>query len=418
MKVIIINKSDETGGAAIVSRRLMEALRSLEIDARMLVMEKHTDSPFIERAGSPMEMRKTFLAERLKIFMSNGMNRDTLFKADTASDGISLYKHRWVNEADIICLNWVNQGMLSMNGLYELIKTGKPIIWTMHDLWCMTGICHHPGICSRFEEKCGLCPLLGIKASPKDLSHTVWKQKKDTYSKGKINFVAVSNWLAEKAAKSSLLSEQHVTVIPNAFPLEEFSLGDGSTDGRFRIVMGAARLDDPVKGLPLMHETFRQLSEKDPELASRTELITFGGVKNPKSLEGIAVKHHHIGKVSGTEALGKIYGNADCVLSTSLYETLPGTLIEGQACGCIPVSFRRGGQADIIEHKVTGWLAEFSENGNDIKGSASDIVEGLQWAAAQGKSIRGELRDSVERKFSSRAVAQQYATLFTNLLTK
>ena len=44
-KILIINKSDSTGGAAVVSRRLMEALRAEGADARMLVVEKLTDSP-------------------------------------------------------------------------------------------------------------------------------------------------------------------------------------------------------------------------------------------------------------------------------------------------------------------------------------------------------------------------------------
>ncbi len=51
LKVVIINKSDSTGGAAVVSFRLMNALRTAGVDARMLVAEKLTDSPFVEAAG-------------------------------------------------------------------------------------------------------------------------------------------------------------------------------------------------------------------------------------------------------------------------------------------------------------------------------------------------------------------------------
>lgn len=48
MKIVIVNKSDSTGGAAVVSFRLMMALRSIGADARMLVAEKLTDSPYVE----------------------------------------------------------------------------------------------------------------------------------------------------------------------------------------------------------------------------------------------------------------------------------------------------------------------------------------------------------------------------------
>lgn len=418
MKIIIINKSDETGGAAIVSRRLMDALRDKGVDARMLVVEKRTDSPFIERAASAAAIRRAFMAERLRIFMANGMNRADLFKVDTASDGLDLYRHRWVREADVICLNWVNQGMVSLSGLRHLLRLGKPVVWTMHDLWCMTGICHHPGDCLGFTRECGYCPFLGRAKGPADISHSVWKSKKAIYSEEPpIHFVAVSRWLAQKASGSSLLREAAVSVIPNAFPVESFREGSGSTDGKFRIVTGAARLDDPVKGLPFLLEAMRILKEKHPELAQRTELITFGTFKNPDAMKGVAVSHKHLGRVSGTEALSEIYGNADCVLSTSLYETLPGTLIEGQACGAFPVSFNRGGQADIIEHGTTGWLAEFPDCESDIRLGAERIAEGLAKAALRSPRQRGILREEVIKKFSAESVADRYIALFDSLLS-
>ncbi len=104
--------------------------------------------------------------------------------------------------------NRVNQGMLSFEGICSLIDTGKPLVWTMHDMWNMTGICHHAGDCGRFGGRCGECPLLGEKASPTDLSAAVWQKKHDLYNLGAIRFVAVSNWLKSKAQQSSLLSDQ------------------------------------------------------------------------------------------------------------------------------------------------------------------------------------------------------------------
>ena len=44
MRVLIINTSEKTGGAAIAARRLMEALRNNGIQATMLVRDKQTDA--------------------------------------------------------------------------------------------------------------------------------------------------------------------------------------------------------------------------------------------------------------------------------------------------------------------------------------------------------------------------------------
>lgn len=263
MKVVIINKSDSTGGAAVVSRRLMDALRARGVDAQMLVAEKRHESPYVHLAASPSAIRRSFLAERLKIFLANGLNKQDLFKVDTASDGLPLHRHKLVRQADIICLNWVNQGMLSLKGLREILKLGKPVVWTMHDMWCLTGICHHAGTCTRWQTNCGLCKFLGRNARPDDISFSVWNNKKSVYGRFEnLHFVAVSNWLADLARGSGLMADAPLSVIPNAFPIptdEELRLATSrhSGEGKFRVVMGAARLDDPVKGFPILVEATR-----------------------------------------------------------------------------------------------------------------------------------------------------------------
>ncbi len=350
LRVVIINKSDSTGGAAVVSRRLMESLRGEGVDARMLVVEKLTHSPYIELAASPRSIKRPFLAERLKIFMANGFDRSTLFKIDTGSDGLPLWEHHLVKEADAVLINWVNQGMLSLKGVEKIIALGKPVIWTMHDMWCMTGICHHAGDCRGYLKKCGNCPLLGKRGGDNDLSHKIWEKKRRLGSlQEKITFVAVSNWLARKAKESSLLAGEKVCVIPNPFNLsfDECSR-EKNSGGKIRLIFGAARVDDPIKGLPVLVEATKLLRTDYPELASRMELVTFGGVKDPSSLSDMGVESRHLGMVKGEDEVRKVYESADILVSASSYETLPGTLVEAQAYGCIPVSFNQGASRPLL----------------------------------------------------------------------
>lgn len=423
MKVVIINKSDSTGGAAVVSRRLMEALREEGVDARMLVVEKLSDSPYVEVAASKRDIKRPFLAERLKIFVANGFNRSTLFKIDTASDGLPLWEHPLVADADAILLNWVNQGMLSLRGVEKIMALGKPVIWTMHDMWCMTGVCHHAGECEGYKGECGECPLLGRMKGEKDISRKTWLRKRRLGRlRHKIRYVAVSRWLAEKAALSSLLRHQSVTVIPNAFRLPELS--DSSAYGspaddvrgkeRINILFGAARLDDPIKNLPALVEMTKALSRDYPDVASRLQLVTFGNVKSTAALDGIAIPHKHLGMLKGEEIIRKVYEKGDIVVSSSSYETLPGTLVEAQAYGCIPVSFNQGGQSDIVDHLSSGYIAEYSE---DPAEAGRRLAEGVIWAVAEldtpdkREAIIKRMRQSVRERFSSRAVARSYLEL-------
>ena len=423
MKVVIINKSDSTGGAAVVSFRLMNALRALGVEASMLVVEKKTDSPHVHVAASSSRIKRAFLAERLKIFLANGLRRDILFKVDLASDGLPLHRHRLVREADVICLNWVNQGMLSLTGLDRLLSLSKPVVWTMHDMWNFTGICHHAGTCERWHVNCGLCPLLGNGASTQDLSFAVWNDKKAIYGKGrgKLRFVAVSNWLASHARKSTLTPGVGLSVIPNAFPIpsdEELkkdreTASASASDDLFRVIMGAARLDDPVKGLPILVETTKIISKKYTEEASQIELVNFGNLKDPSALDGVRTRHRHLGIVRGEEKIRKIYSSGNAVVSTSLYETLPGTLVEGQVYGCIPVSFGRGGQSDIVDHLSTGYIAEWND---DPRIAAENIARGIIWSMSQSPGeIRTRMLDSARSRFSAEAVANRYIELFHEL---
>ncbi len=421
MKIALICKSDSTGGAAVVTFRLMNALRANGMDARMIVTEKKSGSPHVIEAASQNKSLVPFLAERLRIFAGNGFNRKTLFRIDTASDGLPLHRIPFVREADVICLNWVNQGVVSLKGIRKLAALGKPLVWTMHDMWNMTGICHHAGYCQKFlgpRGECGDCPLLEHKASKNDLSHKVWQHKKNLYDSVNINFVAVSTWLADTARKSSLMHDSDISVIPNAFDTTTISLPtktavSGNRDSA-RIIFGAARIDDPVKDHHTLVEATKILADKYPQEAKRLELVTFGSLKDPDALKGVAIRHTHLGRIS-TEEIRDIYESGSVVVSTSEWETLPGTLIEGQAWGCVPVALDHGGQPDIIDHLSTGYLAPWSDN---RKENALRIAEGILWGINNRNSVIQIMQQSVIEKFAENTVAEKYIRLFRKLLNQ
>lgn len=407
MKVVLVNHSDMQGGAAIVSLRLVHALQEAGVDARMLVIDKQSDDPLVGVMGCKWGNKWRFLAERLGVFVHNGFRRDTLFKIDTGSHGINIANHPWVKDADVVCLNWVNQGTMSLKSIKKLADSGKPIVWTMHDMWNCTGVCHHAYECQGYKATCESCHLLGSKG--RDLSTTTQERKRQLYSAGNIHFVAVSNWLAIKCHESSLMRDSDISVIANAFPIENFSAERlsnndyGIEDDKKVVIMGAARLDDPVKGFDQLIATTHYISEQKPELAKRLHLLLFGAIKDVSLLNQLSLPYSYLGIVSD---VASVYRHGDIVLSTSLYETLPGTLIEGQASGCMPVTFGKGGQADIVEHLKTGYIAEYKD--------PASVAAGIEWAI-DANVPREFLHNEVERKFAASKIAQQYIELFKKI---
>lgn len=414
MKVALVCHSDLLGGASIVTYRLMQALRVKGVDARMVVYTKIGDDDNISVISSRFMRGLRFSLERLRILLSNGLDYSKLFKVSIANTGCAVHRHPWVQEADVVALSWINQGLLSLRGVEALAKAGKPLVWTMHDMWNATGICHHAYECKHYQTgECGRCPLLGSNR-PNDLSRKGWRRKRRLYQTVPIKFVAVSTWLARRCAKSTLLRGKSVSVIPNAFPTASFAI---SKDGDFPplnidfsrnlILMGAARLDDPIKGLDYAIDALNLLFDNNPEVAKDSFAVFFGDMRNPAIFDKLRFPYMWVGRINDQEILRKLYAVSKVVLCTSLYETLPGTLIEGQAAGCLPVCFGRGGQTDIVSHLRDGYLARYLD--------AGDIAEGIRWALGMDVD-RKAMHESVNRRFSASSVAERYIELFKEMI--
>ena len=183
MRVLIVNTSEKTGGAAVAANRLMEALNNNGVKAKMLVAKKETDRITVVPLPHGRLTRLHFLWERLTIFFRLHLQRRHLFEIDIANAGSDITGLPEFKEADVIHLNWINQGMLSLRSIRKILRSGKPVVWTMHDLWPATGICHYARTCSAFRTGCHNCQLLPLGGSANDLSRRVWTRKKHLYHK-------------------------------------------------------------------------------------------------------------------------------------------------------------------------------------------------------------------------------------------
>lgn len=394
--ILFLSTNDTLGGAAMVTHRLASALRRMGVDARMLVGRKDGDDAWVAQVGS-FRRKVAKVAERAEIFASNGFDRADLWKVSTARFGAAVASHPWVAEADAIVLGWVNQGFLSLGQLRRICEMKKPVVWWMHDLWCATGICHLPAGCTRYELGCGRCPLLHWERRMGDLSRFVWERKMDIFRRYPIRFLAVSHWQREQCLKGSLLRGMDIEVLGHAFPVEEFTTepSEGSDCGKLRIVMGAARLDDPVKGLPVAIEALNLLAQEHPELAARSEAVFFGGLADAHAFDALRFPYSYVGRMAHDE-LRNLYATATVVLSTSRFETMGATLMEGMAAGATPVTFGVGGQPDIVTHGENGYIADY--------GSAQSVAHCLR-LALESPFPRAEQHASVASRFSEKVIA-------------
>lgn len=413
-KILLVNHGDIIGDSAVVTFRLMQALRREGVDARMLVYTKSSSESNVQVIGSRLSRGVRYCLERLHILANSGYDTKSMFAVSTGRFAIDISSHPWVRESDVVCLGWINQGLMSLDGIRKLGQSGKKLVWLVHDTWPFTGICHHSGVCTYFTDQCGNCMYLRDGGHSHDLSRTFWKRKRDLYKDVDITFITESRWLERNARSSSLLRGMRVMTIPPPFPAEYYyvnppkhidTLLSGSKPNL--ILIGSNVLDDESKQPQVAIAALNHIFDNYPEVASRTAVYLFGALRNPGILDGLRMSHRWFGRINDHKILRYLMSSAKVMLSTSQLEHIPTTLIEGMAAGAVPVTFNSYGRDELIAHRETGYLAQ--------PGDALDLAEGLLWGLSADVD-RQMLHDLIAERYSSETVAGRFIELFDSLL--
>lgn len=419
MRVLIVNTSEKTGGAAVAANRLMEALNNNGVSTKMLVRDKETDNINVVGLKQSLLSQWHFLWERFIVFCHLRFTTASLFQIDIANSGFDITKTREFKEADVVHLHWINQGMLSLKGIKKILNSGKPVVWTMHDAWPATGICHLTLGCNRFKSHCRHCKLLPGKGGDKDLSSKIWRKKSRTYSSHNIYFVACSKWLESEAKSSALLSGKPVRSIPNPIDTRVFAPSDrkqassrsGLPSDKRVILFVSQRVSHPNKGMAYLAEACTLLAKQYPEMLDNTVVTILGGHAE-EIREQLPFETVSLGYVSDTKQIVDIYNSADVFVLPSLSENLPNTIMEAMACGVPCVGFKVGGIPEEIDHKKNGYVAEYC--------NAADLARGIRWILdeADYSSLSNEALRKVRVSYSQQSVAVKYIEVYNQALAQ
>ncbi|MDR0973571.1 MAG: glycosyltransferase family 4 protein [Prevotellaceae bacterium] len=418
MKVLLINTSERMGGAAIAASRLLRALRADGIDAGLLVRDKQTEDKAVVPLRGRGRQMWNFLWERFVIWLHNGRKRSELFAVSLADTGNDVTKLPIFRAADVIHLHWVNQGMLSLPNISRILASGKHVVWTMHDMWPFTGICHYAGACTRYQNECGDCPYLHGSAS-EDLSTTVFRRKQRLYETARITFVAPSRWLAAEARKSTLLKDFPIEVIPNPIdttifrpqPLQKNALraAMGWPEKKKLILFGAAKVSDERKGVNYFVQACHLLNTFYPETAATVAVVAVG--KHADALKDRLPFSVYIpGYVRNEQQMANIYAAVDLYVTPSLEDNLPNTVMEAMACGLPCVGFQIGGIPELIDHLQNGYLARYRD--------AEDLATGIHRMLnpATYEALSRCAVQKVNDHYAEKIIATRYENLYHRLI--
>ena len=406
MRVLIVNTSERTGGAAVAASRLMKALNNNGVKAKMLVRDKESDALTVAGLPKSPRLRWHFLWERFVIFCRLHFSRKHLFDIDIANTGSDITRLREFQEADVIHLHWINQGMFSLNGIRKILQSGKPVVWTMHDIWPATAICHLTLGCHYFVNRCANCKYLSGGGGNNDLSSRIWRKKQQMQADENIYYVACSRWLESEAKSSALLKGQKITSIPNPIDTHFYKKGN-KQEARQRlglpldkklILFASQRVTNAYKGMSYLVEACCQLGDL-------FEVVILGGHAE-EVVEQLPMKAHPLGYVNDEQRIVDVYNAADVFVLPSLSENLPNTIMEAMACGVPCVAFKVGGIPEEIDHLKNGYVAAYRD--------AADLAKGIQWVLQEAdyEALSQQAVHKVTQCYSQQSVALKYLDVY------
>jgi len=415
LKVTHLSSFDRGGGAARAGSTLHKALSALDVDHQMLVLRKDTDDLSVQEHNSTIFSK---LCARISLVLDLSLVHRYYHTWDCWSLGVagnsSIVSHPMVRCADIISLSWTS-GFLGVKAIAGLLDSGKPMVWTLYDMWSFTGGCHYSAGCTRYTESCGNCPQLGRKYR-RDFSGWVWKRKHRQWKVDRLTVVCPSRWLADCAQESALFQSADIRIIPSGIDTEVF-YARGKRDSRvilnlpqdkpLILFIASHGLADQRKGGVLLEQALLQLSTKD--LCKAPGLVLLGGGSVSEEISSRFSVHQV--NTHTDEELSILYSACDVLIAPSKEDNLPLTVLEAMACKTPCVAFRIGGMPDVIKHHHNGYLA----TPFDI----DDLAEGIYWLLCDrdrrlqlGKHAVQTIADG----FTAAQEAQKYLALYREKL--
>ncbi|MBP6024300.1 glycosyltransferase [Ferruginibacter sp.] len=389
-KVVHIQYSMESAGRAAL--RLQKAFVAVNIESTIVSMQHSVQGAAnVTYLGTRARLISK-LEDKIQGYLTRKINK-LLGSFSYPVLGNNIARLEEVKNADIIYIHWALKGLLNLNSIEKIAQLNKPVIIFLHDMWAITGGCHHSFTCEKYKtEGCNSCPMFpAVKKN--DLSAREFRKKLKIYSKyNNLHFVSPSRWLYNCAKESLLTKNKPVHYIPNILDSSLFKPTDKNVAKKFLnidgnetvIAFGAISVNSPYKGWKYLQKAMELLKQEDA--LKNVSVLIFGSAYNKEIADAIPYKTKFMGYLLDEYSTALVYNAADVFIAPSLAEAFGYVVMEALSCGTPVVGFDVGGIPDMISHKENGYLAKYKD--------AADVSEGIKFCLQN--NIKGYLLPEIQ----------------------
>lgn len=402
MKILHITTND-SGGAGIACIRLHQALLAQNVESDVLTLYKNGSH---ERVHQFRDLKKRFfykiqnsLAYRVYTIRKNlylqGRGRNFEIISFPFSP-FKIHEHELVQNADIIHLHWISN-FLDYSSFFGLIN--KRIIWTFHDMNPFMGIFHYKEDLIKNQKEYG-----ALNEKMQELKLEAIKSHR-----GRLQAIALSNWIYNESNRSVIGQLFEYTHIPNGINTEKFkpvskdrarSALNIPLDSRV-ILFVADDLQNARKGYRYMAELMSQINDPD---------VIFVAVgKGALSTSGRLVS---LGSVKDFSTLVNAFSASDIFIIPSLEDNQPNTIMEAMAFGLPIIGFNCGGIPELVKNGKTGYVVE--------KGDVQNLLQNVQFLLKNEdarKKISTNCRKEAEYTYSHEIQVKKHIKLYNSTLS-
>ncbi|NUO83039.1 glycosyltransferase [candidate division KSB1 bacterium] len=414
MNILHINLADQARGAAKAAFRLHKAQLKFGHSSQMLVCYKSRSRPEIE----VLPRRETLWQEKFFHFINS-------FEARSGLQYLwqpwkkQFLRHPFTAQAEVINLHNIHSGYFS-HTILPALSQRTPLVWTLHDLWSLTGHCSYPYLhdCERWQSGCGQCPALDdYPPIAIDTTALLWRIKASVYRRSDITLVTPSSWMANLVRQSPLFKKNEIHSIPHGLDTKVFTPAPkrvareklGLPLDAEIVLFAAFDLFQSRKGGVYLVEAMQRLVN---EGRKNLLLLTMGSAR-----ADLGDKYNFpvlaLGLLRDEKAMALGYSAADLYAGPSLAEAFGLVYMEAMACGTPVLAFDCTAVPEVVRHMETGYLARFKDG--------EDLLNGLR-LLLDDEALREKLgrqsREVVEQEYTLKLQAQRYVDLYRRLIDK